>query len=148
MKLTNMPTTFARLILVLGLTWCAQAMADQLVYTPTNPTFGGNPLNASGLQANATAQNNYKAPVDPPASALDKFNAQLTSAILNRLSANAVNTLFNQEGKLLPGSSVIVDNYKVSIGLDAQGNLTITTTDLTNTGSSTTIVVGNASLVQ
>ncbi len=35
------------------------ALAGTLVYTPTNPTFGGNPLNGSYLFNNAQVQNQY-----------------------------------------------------------------------------------------
>ena len=35
------------------------AEAGTLVYTPTNPTFGGNPLNGSYLFNSAQAQNQY-----------------------------------------------------------------------------------------
>lgn len=34
----------------------ASAMAGQLVYQPTNPTFGGNPLNGSFLLSTAQTQ--------------------------------------------------------------------------------------------
>lgn len=37
------------------------AQAQQLVYTPINPAFGGNPLNSTQLEADANAQNQYKA---------------------------------------------------------------------------------------
>lgn len=35
------------------------AQAGSLVYTPTNPTFGGNPLNGSYLLNSAQAQNQF-----------------------------------------------------------------------------------------
>ncbi|WP_424629005.1 curli assembly protein CsgF [Bradyrhizobium sp. SYSU BS000235] len=35
------------------------AQAGTLVYTPTNPTFGGNPLNGSNLFNSAQAQNQF-----------------------------------------------------------------------------------------
>ncbi len=34
----------------------SSVMASQLTYTPTNPTFGGNPLNGSFLLSTAQAQ--------------------------------------------------------------------------------------------
>jgi curli production assembly/transport component CsgF len=36
--------------------WCSTGLASQLVYQPTNPTFGGNPLNGSFLLSTAQAQ--------------------------------------------------------------------------------------------
>ena len=35
---------------------CAPAFAGQLVYQPTNPTFGGNPLNGTFLLSTAQTQ--------------------------------------------------------------------------------------------
>ena len=40
---------------------CA-AQATELVYTPVNPAFGGNPLNGTWLLNNAQAQNDYDDP--------------------------------------------------------------------------------------
>jgi len=39
------------------------AMASQLIYTPVNPSFGGNPLNGSFLLNKAQAENNHQAPL-------------------------------------------------------------------------------------
>ncbi|MHB2205591.1 curli production assembly/transport component CsgF [Methylobacterium sp. CM6257] len=36
------------------------AQASSLIYQPVNPAFGGNPLNGSWLQSEATAQNFYQ----------------------------------------------------------------------------------------
>lgn len=44
----------AALLAVIG-----SAQAGTLVYTPTNPTFGGNPLNGSALLGSAQAQNQF-----------------------------------------------------------------------------------------
>ena len=38
----------------------SSADAQQLVYTPVNPAFGGNPFNSTQLEADAAAQNQYK----------------------------------------------------------------------------------------
>jgi curli production assembly/transport component CsgF len=132
------------------------AHAGDLVYTPVNPTFGGNPANASGLQANASNQNNYKAPTTASTStssgssstkstALDRFNTQLQNAILSRLSSTAVSDLFSGDGKLVVGRTITAGNYVISITQDDAGNLVLNTSDKTIPGSSTQIVVGNVS---
>ena len=36
-----------------------QAIASELVYTPVNPNFGGNPFNAAPLQSSAEAQKQF-----------------------------------------------------------------------------------------
>lgn len=49
------------------------ASAGQLIYTPVNPSFGGNPLNGSFLMSVATQANQRNAtnPLDGLASSLD-----------------------------------------------------------------------------
>jgi curli production assembly/transport component CsgF len=119
------------------------ASASELVYTPVNPTFGGNPANASGLQANASAQNNYKAPVTTTAlTPLEKFNNQLQSAILSRLKGETLNELFDSKGNLVKGGSVMFGNYLIKI-VEKDGVLTMETSDTTIPNSSTTINIGN-----
>lgn len=123
------------------------ALATELVYTPTNPTFGGNPLNFSGLLANANAQNDYKAPLvekAPSQTSLERFSAQLESAVLSRLSSAALNDIFGVNGKLLPNRTITAGNYVISI-TEENGNLVMTTTDKSDPGSSSRIVVGNTS---
>lgn len=45
--------------MLLGL-FASGAEASSLIYQPVNPAFGGNPLNGSWLQSEATAQNFYQ----------------------------------------------------------------------------------------
>jgi curli production assembly/transport component CsgF len=48
---------FPTLIIAVGLACVASyASASSLVYTPVNPTFGGNPANGANLLAQAQAQ--------------------------------------------------------------------------------------------
>lgn len=115
--------------------------AGELIYTPVNPTFGGNPNNAAGLLANAQAQNKHKAPVANQQTDLERFTDQLQSAILTRLTATAVNTIFDADGKLLPGKTITSGNYTIAI-TEEGGNLVMVTTDK-STGSTTRVVVGN-----
>ena len=49
-------------LLLLGLGSCGLVQATELVYTPINPSFGGNPLNGTWLLNNAQAQNDYDDP--------------------------------------------------------------------------------------
>ena len=49
------------LIIITILSFSPQA--TEIIYTPINPSFGGNPLNANMLLSKAQAQNKHKAPV-------------------------------------------------------------------------------------
>jgi curli production assembly/transport component CsgF len=79
---------------LLGLGSCSLVQATELVYTPINPSFGGNPLNGTWLLNNAQAQNDYD---DPDlknrtsvagTSALERFTSQLQSRLLGQLMDN------------------------------------------------------------
>ena len=115
--------------------------ATELVYTPINPTFGGNPNNAPGLLAQANAQNKYKAPVK---SDLDAFNDNLQKAILSRLSSQALTSLFGKGSTLAPGN-YDTGAFTITVTDIGNGILKILTTDK-STGSVVSFEVGSASL--
>lgn len=63
------------------------SFAQQLVYTPVNPNFGGNPLNYSGLLASANAQNKFDDNKNSSnSSLLDNFSETVKRQILSQLS--------------------------------------------------------------
>lgn len=71
--------------------------AQQLVYTPVNPNFGGNPLNYSGLLASANAQNKFDDNKKTSnSSLLDNFSETVKRQILSQLSRG----LFDDNEKL------------------------------------------------
>jgi curli production assembly/transport component CsgF len=129
------------------LAWPLLAAATNIVYTPVNPSFGGNPMNGPVLLNSANAQNKNK---DPAAgaggytqpSALDTFNQRLQSMILDRIATSITGSIFDANGKLKTGT---VDTSGFSIAIVDLGNgvLKITTTDKT-TGASTTFEVTTA----
>ncbi|WP_444896279.1 curli assembly protein CsgF [Microbulbifer sp. EKSA008] len=111
--------------------------ATELVYTPVNPSFGGNPLNGNYLLNNASAQNSKK---DPDAknspysdsSSLDRFTDTLESRLLSQLLTDVGN---GNDGTL------VTDDYIVNI-VDIDGELTITITDAVTGEISEIVVVG------
>jgi curli production assembly/transport component CsgF len=120
----------------------AEALATEMVYTPVNPTFGGNPQNASGLQANATSQNHFTAPTTTQ-TALEKFQNALQSAVISRLTSKISGATSTElkEFTLTDGNTTQVGIYKLAVSKDANGNLQMVTTDTTN-GQTATIVIG------
>lgn len=50
-----------RMLIVAGTLLAFSGQATELVYTPINPSFGGNPLNGSFLLSKAQAQNDNQA---------------------------------------------------------------------------------------
>ncbi|VVN39190.1 curli assembly protein CsgF [Pseudomonas fluorescens] len=117
-------------LLLLGL-WFAGAgssglvQATELVYTPINPSFGGNPLNGTWLLNNAQAQNDYDDPdlkdrtTVAGTSALERFTSQLQSRLLGQLLDNI------STGNT---GSLSTDAFIVDV-IDDSGALTINVTD-------------------
>ncbi|MCX2901612.1 curli assembly protein CsgF [Pseudomonas mandelii] len=110
---------------LLGFTGCGLVQATELVYTPINPSFGGNPLNGTWLLNNAQAQNDYD---DPDlkdrtsiagTSALERFSSQLQSRLLGQLLDNI------STGNT---GSLSTDAFIVNV-IDDSGALTIEVTD-------------------
>ena len=97
--------------------------ATELVYTPVNPSFGGNPLNGTYLLNNATAQDRHKDPdlrsSSSSQSALERFTSQLESRLLSQVLTDI------KDGN---SGSLSTDQFIVNI-IDDSGNLTVQITD-------------------
>ncbi|OEF23160.1 curli assembly protein CsgF [Vibrio rumoiensis] len=69
--------------------------ATEMVYTPINPSFGGNPLYTSHLMGVANAINDYKGPSTDNGfeeeSALDRLAANLESRLISQLLGDVGN---------------------------------------------------------
>ena len=114
------------------------ASAQQLVYTPINPSFGGNPFNSAHLLGIANAQNNFKDPSSAAnKSTQDIFAQQLQSRLLSALSGQIVNDIFGPNAQ--NQGTVDFAGQTISWTHDLEGvTLTLTNDD---TGEVTTIVV-------
>ena len=115
------------------------ASAQELVYTPVNPSFGGNPFNSAHLLGVANAQDDTEAPQsssssDPQA---DLFIRQLQSRLLSGLASEVANAIFGDNpqdyGRVVFGDQTV----EFERGLDS---ITLTIFDAT-TGTTTEIVV-------
>lgn len=121
------------------LLFCAgSAVAQQLTYTPINPTFGGNPFNSSHLLGIAGAQNNF---TDPKAKATQTqaslFAQQLQSRLLSALSSQITNAIFGdnpqERGTITFGGQTITFVRSLE-------DVTLTITD-NGTGEVTNIII-------
>ena len=110
---------------LLGLGSCGLVHATELVYTPVNPSFGGNPLNGTWLLNNAQAQNDFDDPdlksrtAVAGTSALERFSSQLQSRLLGQLLDNI------STGNT---GSLSTDSFIVNV-IDDSGALSIEVTD-------------------
>lgn len=118
-------------------------MATEIVYTPINPNFGGNPNNASMLMSEAEAINTFKdsAAVNPFAqlSPLEQFNTNLQQFVLNQIAASVTGQIIDANGNLIPGT-ISTQDFIISIVDLGGGALEINTTDV-NTGQTTSFQV-------
>ena len=132
----------SRVAVLCGVAAClasvGSASAQQLTYTPINPTFGGNPFNSSHLLGLANAQNQFlpkSTSITAPTQA-QQFASQLQSTILSGVAQQISNAIFGnnpqQSGTISFGGTSV--NFQR--GLD---NVTINITD--TQGVTTTIVV-------
>lgn len=108
---------------------------SELVYTPINPSFGGNALNSSHLFNHANAINDFQAPTSndifgEQESALDRLASSLESRLISQLLADVGS---GNTGQLE------TDDFFLNI-VDDSGSLLVQIVDKT-TGESTEISV-------
>ena len=116
--------------------------AQDLLYTPKNPAFGGNPYNYSWLMSSAQAQNDIKETTTDPysrynADPLKDFSESLNRQILSQLSRQIVAKQFGEDA--LSAGTYVLGDYQIEVGDQANG-LNITILD-NKTGSQTTVSV-------
>ncbi len=117
--------------------------AQQLIYTPINPSFGGSSFNGSWLQAQAQAEKRFSAPSAPTynpystTNTLQDFQSTLDNAVLSELSQKIVSQVFG-ENALTPGHYQF-GNYSVDIN-PANDGIHINIQDVLNGGSTSVIV--------
>ncbi len=129
------------LFLLLGL---LNSQAQDFVYTPVNPAFGGSFYNYSWMLSSAEAQNSYEAETDDEdyysyddSNTLDDFVESLNSQILSQLSLQIVSQQFGEDA--LETGTYILGDYQIDIG-DGGSGLKITILDNTS-GATTTVEV-------
>jgi len=136
MKIGLIPVALAAGTLLLSVS--QPASAQDIVYEPVNPSFGGNPFNSAHLLGIANAQNNFKDPkAKDSGSQADIFARQLQSRLLSALSSQIVDAIFGENpqehGVIQFGGQTI----EFTRGLE---EVTLTITD-DATGEVTTIVI-------
>ncbi len=127
---------------VLFLIGIRESMAQQLVYTPVNPSFGGYYYNGQTLLSEAQAQNGFTAgsssaynpySQDP----LQNFKNSLNQQILSQLSRQLLTNVFGEAG--LTAGHYDLGDYSIDITPGGDG-VHIDIFD-TGTGDQTTVVL-------
>ena len=132
------------LLLLLGMAlYSHSADAQDFVYEPKNPSFGGgNTFNYSWLLSSAQAQNTIEDPAAKPAASrttdpLATFQQSLNQQILSQLSRQFVLSQFGANG--ITEGSYNIGSYQIVVTPNGTG-VDIQITD-TGTGNQTTITV-------
>lgn len=119
----------------------ADISAQQFVYTPINPSFGGNTYNGTWMLASAQAQNNLKEESAVSSSytrdPLQDFKESLNRQILSQISRELVTSTFGESG--LEDGHYEFGDYIIDISQGIEG-VNINILDITN-GSETNILV-------
>lgn len=125
------------------LAWGQAAPATELVYTPVNPSFGGNPLNGTVLLNQAQAQNKHKDPDSSSSSSRDPmeyFEESLIRRVLNNLATSIVDDAFGSTDSELTSGHYQFGDYTIDVDTSLGDNVGVTITDV-GTGNTTTIEV-------
>ncbi|MFT5964644.1 MAG: curli production assembly/transport component CsgF [Flavobacterium sp.] len=115
--------------------------AQDLVYKPRNPAFGGDTFNYQWLASSAESQNKFKESESATAkqTELEKFTEQLNSQLLSQISRSLYTQQFGSQG--LSEGSYIFGSLSVEI-YPSSGGLTVDILD-TKTGEQTQVIIPN-----
>lgn len=117
------------------------AWAQDFVYQPINPAFGGNPYNYSWLLGQAEAQNTFEEPDDDPFGADDdplaNFQEDLNRQVLNELTRELYQNQFGEDG--LTEGFYQFGSYEIDVSPVSEG-MQVRIIDIF-TGSQTTVII-------
>jgi len=133
LTITFRNSLYATLVVLWG---TSQTIASELVFKPTNPSFGGDSFNSSHLLATAQAQNSHEKP-EEPVDPLANFQRTITSSLLNRVSFQIAEQIFG-ENAAESGQFQLGDTL---LSFQREGNIVRVTLTDGITGATTTIDV-------
>ncbi len=120
------------------------ALASDLVYTPQNPSFGGNPFNSAHLLGVANSINKYKDPSaldnsDPAKQFLRTIQSRLLSTVATQITDLIFGENAQESGVIRFGDQEIsfvrgIDSVTLIITNFADGSVTEIVVPLLNTG--------------
>ena len=116
-------------------------LAQEFVYKPINPAFGGETFNYQWLLSSAEAQNFYEeAEENDDRTELEEFTENLNRQLLNRINQALLNSQVSVTDGLEPGvynfGSLNVQVY------ESTGGLVVDVLDI-NTGEQTQVIIPN-----
>ncbi len=110
--------------------------AAELVYTPVNPNFGGNPNNGLVLQQQATMNNRHKEPKAPQKTATQAIADSITNSVMSKIANDVATAITDGDpsGTFQVGGSTIsfINNGTYTTLTINDGRGGITTLDIPN----------------
>ena len=103
--------------------------SSELVYTPVNPSFGGNPLNSGHLLNIAKDQNKHKDSNSFSSlkkTELEQFNDRIQRLVLSQVASAVARPIVGDSGKLVPGE-VVTQDFVITVEDIGENSLRITT---------------------
>lgn len=134
---------FIALFLFVGFLTTTDLSAQDFVYKPTNPAFGGDTFNYSWLLSSAQAQDLTEDTrindriTNNSATSLDDFKESLNRQLLSQLSRQIATTQFGEDG--LEDGSYTVGNFQIDVASTLEG-LSVTIIDAA-LGEQTQIII-------
>jgi curli production assembly/transport component CsgF len=116
--------------IITTLSFCASA--TEMVYTPINPSFGGNPLNANMLLSKAQAQNKHTAPSIEKGYA-EQFQDSLERTYLNRMVREITDMAFGEdiEDSIFDQDSIFMSgDYQIEVITSTADTITVKITNI------------------
>ena len=131
-----------KLLLFIYLTIPIGLIAQEMVYKPVNPAFGGDTFNYQWLLSSAEAQNSHteNGSARVERSDIDTFTESLNRQLLNRITSNLFRDQFGTDGELTEGTYMF-GSLVLEVSPTTDG-LLINILD-TQTGDQTQIIIPN-----
>lgn len=140
-SINNFQRSITFCILMIGFIFPSALEAQDLVYKPKNPAFGGDTFNYNWLLSSAQVQDlteeEDRSTGSSSTSSLDFFTESLNRQLLSQLSRELVVNQFGEDG--LEEGLYTVGDFQIDIGSNQEG-LSISIIDIV-TGDQTQIVI-------
>ncbi len=124
--------TMKKIILTIITTFSFCTSATEIIYTPINPSFGGNPLNATMLLSKAQAQNKHKAPTVEKGYA-EQFQETLERTYLNQMVREITDMAFGEdiENSIFDQDSIFMSgDYQIEVITSTTDTITVKITNI------------------
>lgn len=105
----------------------AETHADQLVYRPISPGFGGSPLNSSYVLGIAQANNSFTAKQPAPLTFAEQVKSAVQSTVLSQISQQVQKQIFGENAAT--SGTFTIDGTKIDFARVGSDTVRLTIND-------------------